>query len=75
MYPIQCNKCKQIVMSMHLHDYVKCDCGAVGVDGGNITPRYIGDIGNISILLFKNKLYVNLTVHVSGIILPYCCLL
>ena len=39
---------------MHLHDYVKCDCGAVGVDGGNITPRYIGDIGNIRRLTVKN---------------------
>lgn len=31
---IRCNKCGDEPFSKHRHDYVKCKCGAVAVDGG-----------------------------------------
>jgi len=29
-----CNKCKDIIESKHVHDFVSCKCGAISVDGG-----------------------------------------
>ncbi|NBK96868.1 MAG: hypothetical protein EOM50_02395 [Erysipelotrichia bacterium] len=31
---IQCNHCGDIIESTSSHDYKRCSCGAVGVDGG-----------------------------------------
>ncbi len=30
----QCLKCQEILESKHRHDYVKCSCGNLAVDGG-----------------------------------------
>ena len=39
---IQCNKCKQIIESIHTHDYKFCKCDTVGVDGGKDYLRRMG---------------------------------
>lgn len=31
---IQCKHCGDMIESKSVHDYVKCSCGAVAVDGG-----------------------------------------
>lgn len=31
----QCMLCKTIVESKHVHDFVRCACGEIFVDGGN----------------------------------------
>lgn len=31
---IQCNNCGDVIESTYRHDYVKCSCGRVAVDGG-----------------------------------------
>ena len=31
---IRCNNCKQIICSLHRHDFFTCECGRVSVDGG-----------------------------------------
>ena len=31
---IQCNFCKDIIESVHRHDFKSCFCGRVSVDGG-----------------------------------------
>lgn len=31
---IQCNKCGDIIESIHCHDFKFCKCGTVAVDGG-----------------------------------------
>lgn len=31
---IKCNYCEDIIESNHVHDYVRCKCGKVAVDGG-----------------------------------------
>ena len=30
----QCNKCGDIIVSKHVHDFVECGCGSIFVDGG-----------------------------------------
>lgn len=30
----QCRLCSDIIESVHRHDYVKCSCGEIAVDGG-----------------------------------------
>ena len=32
---IQCLRCLAVIESRHEHDYVKCPCGKVAVDGGH----------------------------------------
>ncbi len=31
---VKCVKCGDIIESYHRHDFVKCSCGAIFVDGG-----------------------------------------
>lgn len=30
----QCDNCKEIIESVHRHNYVTCKCGNISVDGG-----------------------------------------
>jgi len=50
---IICNHCKKEIESKHRHDFVKCDCGKVAVDGGKdysrITFEKINDFTDTSI--------------------------
>ena len=39
---IKCNKCSDIIESVHEHDLKFCQCGAVAVDGGKEYLRRIG---------------------------------
>lgn len=32
---IKCNHCGEVIESKHRHDYVRCRCGKVAVDGGH----------------------------------------
>ena len=43
----KCNKCGDVIFSAHRHDYKKCSCGAIGVDGGMDYARRVGDPANI----------------------------
>lgn len=31
---IKCNHCGDIIESKHRHDFVKCSCGKISIDGG-----------------------------------------
>ena len=39
---IQCNKCGDIIESVHRHDFKFCKCGTVAVDGGKDYLRRCG---------------------------------
>lgn len=39
----KCKKCGDIIESRHRHDFVKCGCGAIFIDGGTEYIRYGGD--------------------------------
>lgn len=45
---VMCLKCKSVIQSTHVHDFVRCYCGAVAVDGGN---EYLKRSGELS--MFK----------------------
>lgn len=30
----QCRQCRDIIESKHVHDFVRCSCGAIFTDGG-----------------------------------------
>lgn len=32
---VKCVRCEDIIQSKHRHDYVKCRCGAIFIDGGS----------------------------------------
>jgi len=39
----KCKKCHDEIESTHVHNFVRCSCGAIAVDGGN---EYLRRIGN-----------------------------
>ena len=43
---VRCNICGDEPFSMHRHDFVKCKCGNIAVDGGMAYLRRIGDVHN-----------------------------
>ena len=42
---VRCLKCEDTPFSAHVHDFVRCKCGAVAVDGGQ---EYLRRVGNPS---------------------------
>ncbi len=40
---ITCRKCGDTIYSAHVHDFVRCSCGAVAADGG---MEYLRRVGN-----------------------------
>lgn len=52
----RCKKCRQVLMSLHVHDFRQCQCGASFVDGGMEYMRLGGDAENFSIKLEDDKL-------------------
>ena len=36
---IRCNNCGDVIESNYRHNYVKCSCGRVAVDGGRVYLR------------------------------------
>jgi len=40
---VKCKKCGEIIRSCNRHDYVKCSCGAISVDGGSWYLKRVGD--------------------------------
>lgn len=44
----QCAKCKAVVQSMYRHDFQRCPCGAIFVDGGTDYTRLGGESENIT---------------------------
>lgn len=53
----QCRKCKDVIESVHRHDFVSCKCGAIFIDGGREYFRAGGDFGSL-IDLSKTEDYV-----------------
>jgi hypothetical protein len=36
-----CLKCKDVIQSKHVHDFVTCSCGSFSVDGGGDYTRVV----------------------------------
>lgn len=43
----QCKKCEDIIESTHVHDFRRCSCGAIFVDGGREYLRRGGEFEDI----------------------------
>jgi len=41
---VMCNKCHDVITSEYRHDFVKCSCGNISVDGGNDYLRRVGNV-------------------------------
>jgi ribosomal protein S27AE len=41
----QCRKCGDLIVSKHQHDFVRCKCGTIAVDGGS---AYLKRTGNFA---------------------------
>ena len=47
---LRCKRCTDVIESRFRHDFVRCKCGAIFIDGGNDYTRMGGDMGCIEIL-------------------------
>jgi hypothetical protein len=54
---IKCVHCLDEIESTHQHDFKRCSCRKVAVDGGSVYRRLIGDAE--SILVMKNDIWVH----------------
>lgn len=43
---VRCLKCQEQIVSSHAHDFVRCFCGNIAVDGGKEYLRRIGNALN-----------------------------
>jgi hypothetical protein len=43
----RCKKCNDIIESKHCHDFVRCGCGSIFLDGGKDYLRYGYPGGNV----------------------------
>ena len=41
----RCKKCGDIIESKNTHDFIKCSCGSIAVDGGK---EYLKRVGNLN---------------------------
>ena len=39
---VMCRKCLDVIQSKHRHDFVRCSCTAISIDGGADYTRCIG---------------------------------
>ena len=39
---LRCLKCKDVIESKSIHDFQRCECGAIFIDGGNEYTRVGG---------------------------------
>jgi len=46
---LKCKECYDIIESKYRHDYIKCKCGKIFVDGGDDYLRFGGDFNYILI--------------------------
>lgn len=71
---IKCLQCGDVIFSRHRHDYKLCGCGKVGVDGGQVYLRRIGnkeDYKDLSIVIKYHELKSLLTeIHQHMFITP-----
>lgn len=44
---IQCKKCKDIIEFKHVHDFKRCSCKSIAVDGGLEYLRRVGNLEDI----------------------------
>lgn len=50
---IRCKLCNTIIMSLHRHDMVFCDCKAIFIDGGSDYTRSGGESSQMEFLAIK----------------------
>lgn len=43
----KCKNCNDVIVSNSVHDFVKCKCGKISVDGGNEYLKRSGDLDMI----------------------------
>lgn len=57
----RCKLCDSTIESVHRHDFVKCACGAIAVDGGKDYLRRIGEPANFIELSVYDEIVLDKT--------------
>lgn len=40
---VMCRKCLDVIQSRSRHDFIKCNCGAIAIDGGDSYTKCVGN--------------------------------
>jgi hypothetical protein len=48
---LKCPECRSVIQSAHRHDFVRCSCNNIFVDGGDDYPRYSLGRSNAAIIV------------------------
>ncbi len=46
LHGLQCHKCKEVIVSLSLHDFRGCECRECYIDGGQDKDGYIRVVGD-----------------------------
>jgi ribosomal protein L37AE/L43A len=46
----KCRKCGDTIVSRHRHDFVRCKCGAIAIDGGLDYARAVGNFNDFQFI-------------------------
>lgn len=52
---IRCKNCGDEIFSYHRHDFKRCNCGSVAIDGGDDYTKVNGNPENIEVIYKENK--------------------
>lgn len=53
---VRCGECNDEIVSRHRHDFVRCKCGNVAVDGGNAYRKRVFKVRNWTELYDESEL-------------------
>ena len=75
IYGIKCTSCKETIYSRANYDFHRCKCKTIAVDGGPLSPRFLGNPGEydevmVTINVSEEQLYAdwNLKIDKLGVI-------
>lgn len=63
---VRCKKCDDVIESTHSHDFRRCKCGAIFIDGGKEYQRYGWGMNQVEGAKLKDYIDFSYSVYEDG---------
>jgi len=61
-YGRRCPQCKEVIVSLHVHDFRTCGCGVLSIDGGQEYCRLVGNVDFENLEIVQVRLSTGYTI-------------